>query len=38
MDLGILIIRGVVGLALAAHGGQKLFGWFDGPGLRGTRA
>jgi putative oxidoreductase len=36
MDLGILIIRGVVGLALAAHGSQKLFGWFDGPGLRGT--
>ena len=35
MDLGILIIRGVVGLALAAHGSQKLFGWFDGPGLRG---
>jgi putative oxidoreductase len=37
MDLGLLILRVVVGLALAAHGSQKLFGWFDGPGLAGTR-
>ena len=21
---------------MAAHGSQKLFGWFDGPGRRGT--
>jgi len=26
-----------MGLTLAAHGSQKLFGWFDGPGLAGTR-
>lgn len=38
MDIGLLIIRLVVGLNMAAHGGQKLFGWFDGPGLDGTAA
>jgi len=26
----------VVGLTFAAHGAQKLFGWFGGPGLDGT--
>jgi putative oxidoreductase len=36
MDLGILILRVIVGLALAAHGSQKLFGWFGGGGLQGT--
>jgi putative oxidoreductase len=36
MTLGLLIIRIVAGLTMAAHGGQKLFGWFDGPGRRGT--
>jgi len=25
-----------VGLTLAAHGTQKLFGWFGGPGLNTT--
>ncbi len=35
-DTGILILRLVVGLYVAAHGAQKLFGWFDGPGLQGT--
>jgi len=25
-----------VGLTLAAHGTQKLFGWFGGPGLNAT--
>ena len=32
---GILILRLVVGLTLAAHGAQKLFGWFGGPGMTG---
>jgi putative oxidoreductase len=36
MDLGLLILRVVVGLTLAAHGSQKLFGWFGGHGLAGT--
>ena len=36
MDLGLLILRLVVGLTLAAHGAQKLFGWFGGHGLTGT--
>ncbi len=33
MDIGLLLLRLTVGLTLAAHGGQKLFGWFGGPGL-----
>lgn len=36
MDLGLLIIRLVIGLLFAAHGAQKLFGWFGGHGLAGT--
>ena len=36
MSIGILILRLVVGLTLAAHGTQKLFGWFGGYGLAGT--
>ncbi len=36
MDLGILILRATVGITLAAHGAQKLFGWFGGHGLAGT--
>jgi putative oxidoreductase len=36
MDLGLLVLRIVVGLTLAAHGVQKLFGWFGGYGLAGT--
>jgi putative oxidoreductase len=36
MTLGLLVLRLVMGLTLAAHGGQKLFGWFGGPGLAGT--
>jgi putative oxidoreductase len=36
MDLGLLLLRLTVGLTLAAHGGQKLFGWFGGPGLDAT--
>ena len=36
MAYGILFLRVVVGLSLAAHGAQKLFGWFGGGGPRGT--
>ena len=36
MPEGLLIIRGVLGLLLIAHGTQKLFGWFQGHGLEGT--
>lgn len=36
MDIGLLLLRSVIGLTLAAHGAQKLFGWFGGPGLAGT--
>ncbi|WP_055697513.1 MULTISPECIES: DoxX family protein [Streptomyces] len=35
-DLGLLILRWAVGLTMAAHGSQKLFGWFGGGGLDGT--
>jgi putative oxidoreductase len=31
-----LPIRLVLGLVMAAHGAQKLFGWFGGYGLEGT--
>jgi putative oxidoreductase len=36
MNIGLLIVRLVVGLTLAAHGSQKLFGWFGGGGVSGT--
>ena len=36
METGLLIIRVVVGLSLFAHGAQKLFGAFGGPGIAGT--
>src|SRR5206468_2411137 len=36
MTYGILLIRIVVGIVFMGHGSQKLFGWFGGPGLRGT--
>ncbi len=36
MDIALLIVRLIVGLAIAAHGAQKLFGWFGGYGLAGT--
>ena len=32
MDVGILLLRMTVGLALAAHGSQIAFGWFGGNG------
>lgn len=33
-DIGLLILRVVFGGLLAAHGAQKLFGWWGGPGLQ----
>ncbi|MEC8426822.1 MAG: DoxX family protein [Pseudomonadota bacterium] len=33
---GSLLLRVPVGAVLAAHGAQKLFGWFGGYGLEGT--
>ena len=33
MSIGLLLLRIVVGLTVAAHGAQKLFGAFGGPGL-----
>jgi putative oxidoreductase len=36
MSYGLLLLRVVFGLALAAHGAQKLFGGFGGHGVRGT--
>lgn len=36
MDSGILALRLVLGLLMAAHGSQKLFGWFGGHGLAAT--
>lgn len=38
MDLGLLIIRLTLGLLIAGHGAQKLFGLFGGHGLRGFSA
>jgi len=35
IDIGLLVLRVLVGLVLAAHGAQKLFGWFGGPGMKG---
>ncbi len=34
--LGITLLRVVTGLTFAAHGSQKLFGWFGGYGLEGV--
>jgi putative oxidoreductase len=34
-DFGLLVLRVFVGLLLAGHGVQKLFGWFGGSGIAG---
>ena len=36
MNSGFLLVRLILGGYLAAHGAQKLFGWFGGYGLGGT--
>jgi putative oxidoreductase len=36
MDDGLLLLRAVTGLMMAAHGSQKLFGWFGGYGIPAT--
>lgn len=35
VNIGLLIIRLVIGLTFFGHGAQKLFGWFGGPGITG---
>ncbi len=37
MDIALaLLLARLIGIGLAAHGAQKLFGWFGGYGLAGT--
>ena len=36
VDLALLVVRVIVGIIFAAHGAQKLFGAFGGPGLAGV--
>jgi putative oxidoreductase len=36
LGTGLLLARLIVGVLMAAHGSQKLFGWFGGYGLAGT--
>ena len=35
-DAGLLLVRLALGGIFFAHGAQKVFGWFGGPGLDGT--
>ncbi|WP_299534370.1 DoxX family protein [uncultured Streptomyces sp.] len=37
-DLGLFVLRVGTGAVLAAHGSQKLVGWFGGGGIEGTTA
>ncbi len=36
IDVGLLLLRVLVGVTFSLHGMQKLFGWFDGGGFDGT--
>jgi putative oxidoreductase len=36
MELGLLVLRVIIGLLFMGHGAQKLFGWYGGHGLAGT--
>lgn len=36
INIGLLIIRLVIGVLFIGHGAQKLFGWFGGYGIKGT--
>ncbi|MFE4775418.1 DoxX family protein [Streptomyces sp. NPDC056713] len=38
MDLGLLLLRLLIGALLCGHAAQKLFGWFGGGGPSGTGA
>ena len=36
MNIGRVLARATIGALFVGHGTQKLFGWFDGPGMDGT--
>jgi len=36
LGTGLLVARLILGALMVAHGGQKLFGWFGGPGIDNT--